>query len=177
MTTQPEPTLIEFADYNQWANQQLLKRCMNIDDNLLKETIQGTFGSIRATFGHILRAEAGFLERIQGTSPQPSFNWETDPSLEAMAAFAAQLGAVFLDTIKKTAPTDNVHEENDDWTFDYHARLIFMSLVYHGISHRTDITTFLSSQGFEVPELDIWAYQEAYPERFDAQLKKKENGQ
>ena len=28
MTLQPEPTLIEFFYYNQWANQQLMAICM-----------------------------------------------------------------------------------------------------------------------------------------------------
>jgi hypothetical protein len=76
----------------------------------------------------------------------------------------------FTDTLARVPPTQHVHEEGNDWTFDYHARLIFMSLVYHGVAHRTDITTFLTSQGIAVPELDVWAYQAAYPDRFQATI-------
>ena len=172
METQPEPTLVEFVRYNQWANQQLLSICMNLDETLLTVDIQGTTGSIRETFGHLLRAEAGFLKRIHGISPQPAFNWEDGPSLAQMAAFAAKVSAAFIDTIQHVSPTENVHEEATGWTFDYQARLIFMSLVYHGIAHRTDITTFLNSQGVALPELDVWGYQEAYPDRFQAKLTK-----
>lgn len=172
METQPEPTLVEFVRYNQWANQQLLTICMNLDEALLTADIQGTAGSILETFGHILRAEASFLKRIHGTSPQPAFNWEDVPTLVQMATFAAQLGEAFMDTIQRVSPTENVHEEANDWTFDYQARLIFMSLAYHGIAHRTDMTTFLNSQGVTLPELDVWGYQSAYPDRFQAKLTK-----
>lgn len=147
---------------------------MHIDENLLNLDIQGTVGSILETFGHLMRAEVGFLKRIHGTSPQPSFDWEDGPSLEEIVIFNSQVGEAIIEMIKRISPTENVHEENSEWTFDYQARLIFMSLVYHGISHRTDITTFLNSQGVELPELDIWGYQESYPERFKAELKKKE---
>ncbi len=171
MEIQPEPTIVEFVRYNQWANQQLMTVCMNLNKDLLTADIRGTAGSILETFGHILHAEAGFLNRIHGTDPQPAFNkWEDDPSLEQMATFAVQVGEAFLETIKRVSPTDNVHEENNGWKFDYQARLIFMSLAYHGIAHRTDITTFLNSHGVTLPELDVWGYQETYPDRFQAKL-------
>jgi len=172
METQPEPTLVEFVRYNQWANQQLLSICMNLDRNLLTADIQGTAGSILKTFGHLLRAEASFLQRIHGTGPQPDFNWEDGPSLTQMATFAGQVSEAFMDTIQHVSPTEIVHEADDGWTFDYQARLIFMSLAYHGIAHRTDMTTFLNNQGVALPELDIWGYQEAYPDRFQAKLTK-----
>ncbi len=172
METQPEPTLIEFVLYNRWANQQLLATCLNLDENVLTADIPGALGSIQETFVHLLRAEARLLNRINGTAPQPPFQWEDGPSLAQMAEFAAQVSAAFMDNVKNVSPTQNVHQESDGWEFDYQARLIFMSLIYHGIAHRTDITTFLNSHGITVPELDVWGYQEAYPDRFQAQLKK-----
>ena len=172
MEIQPEPTLIEFIRYNQWANQQLLFICLSLDEDLLTTEIEGTTGSILETFGHILCAEAGFLERIHGTSPQPDFEWKDGPSLAQMTAFAEQTGKAFMDTIQNVSPIENVHEEANGWSFDYQARLIFMSLIYHGISHRTDITTLISSKGITSPELDIWGYQEKYSDRFQAKLKK-----
>lgn len=170
METQPEPTLVEFVRYNQWANQQLLSVCLNLDEALLSVNIQGTIGSILDTFSHLLQAEASFLTRIHGASPQPSFDWAAGPSLAQLAAFSVQLGEAFMDTIQNVPPTQNVHEEANGWTFDYQARLIFMSLAYHGIAHRTDITTFLNSQEIALPELDVWGYEAAYPDRFQAKL-------
>ena len=170
MEIQPEPTLVEFVLYNQWANQQLLGICMKLDEGLLTAGIPGAYGSILETFGHLLRAEAGFLKRIHGTCPQPAFKWEEGPSLAQMATYAAQVSEAFMDTIQRVPPTQNVHEEENGLTFDYQARQLFMSLVYHGVAHRTDITTFLNGREVELPELDVWGYLSAHPDRF--QVKK-----
>ena len=87
-------------------------------------------------------------------------------------AYETVLNEALLDTLQRVPATQNVHEEGNGWTFDYQARLIFMSVVYHGIAHRTDITTALNNKGFSLPELDVWAYQSAYPERFQARMVK-----
>jgi len=137
-----------------------------------RPAIPGAYRSILETFGHLLGAEADFLKRIHGTGPQPAFKWEEGPSLAQMATYAAQVGEMFMDTIQRVPPTQNVHEADNDWTFDYQARLIFMSLFYHGIAHRTDITTFLNSRGVALPELDVWGYESAYPDRFQAKVTK-----
>lgn len=176
MSEQPEPTLIEFALFNQWANQKLLEVCTTIDPELLDADIPGSAGSIRKTFRHLLHAEAGFVFRVTGSAPRPEFDWEADPSLEEMAKYAGQLGHAYLEMIQKVSPTGNVHEESDTWSFDYQTRVVFMSIFYHGISHRTDITTFLNRQDVEVPELDVWAYQDVYPERFGVRLEIKDQG-
>lgn len=172
MATQPEPTLVEFVLYNQWANLQLLTICMNLGDDLLTTSIPGAYGSIRETFRHLLQAEADFLKRIHGTGPQPVRMWDEDSSLAQMATFATHVAEALMHTIQRIPPTQNVHEEGNGWTFDYQARLIFMSLFYHGVAHRTDMTTFLSSRGVALPELDVWGYQSAYPDRFEAKVTK-----
>lgn len=174
MSTEPEPTLIEFVRYNQWANQRLMAFCMTVGEDVLNAAIPGAYGSILHTFTHVLRAEASFLKRIHGASPEPGFGWEDGISLAQMAAFEGVLAAALLDTLQRVPPTQTVHEEGEGWMFDYQARLIFMSVAYHGIAHRTDITTRLSSHGFQAPELDIWAYQAEQPERFQARITRKE---
>lgn len=175
MSAEPEPSLIEFVRYNQWANQHLMAFCMTIGEDMLNATIPGAYGSILLTFAHMLRAEASFLKRIHGASPEPDFRWEDGVGLAQMATYEGELGAKLLETLQRVPATQTVHEEGDGWTFDYHARLIFMSVAYHGVAHRTDITTMLSSHGFQAPELDIWAYQAVHPERFQARIARKES--
>jgi len=172
MTLQPEPTLIEFFYYNQWANQQLIAICMNVGDDVVNAVIPGAYGSILDTFAHILRAEASFLKRIHGDAPEPPFKWDDRPSLAQMASYEVELSAALLETLQQVPATQNVHEEGAGWRFDYQARLIFMSVVYHGVAHRTDITTALNIKSIELPELDVWGYQSAHPERFQAKVTK-----
>lgn len=170
MDSSPEPTQVEFVRYNQWANQQLLGICMKLDEGLLTVKIPGGYGTILETFGHLFKAEASFIKRIDGTAPQPPFNWEDSPSLAQLAEFASVVGEAFMVMLQHVPPTQNVHEEGNGWRFDYQARTIFMSVVYHGVAHRTDITTFLNSRGIELPELDVWGYLSAQPDRFAAKV-------
>ena len=172
MSLDPEPTLIEFFRYNHWANQKLMAICMKAGGDTNSTKMPGAYGSILETFGHILKAQASFLKRIHGAAPTPSFKWEDDPDLEQMAAYETELSGALRETLECVPVTQNVHEEGNGWSFDYQARLIFMSVAYHGISHRTDIMTMLNSKGIELPELDVWGYQAEFPERFEAKVSK-----
>jgi len=172
MDMQSEPTLIEFVLYNQWANQKLLAICANLDDGKSATNISGGYGSAHKTFCHILQAETSLLKRIHGTYPEADFKWEDNPSFAQMSVYASKVGEAFMGMIRSVPPTQNVHEEGKGWEFDYQVRLIFMSLVYHGVAHRTDITTYLNAQGVDLPKLDVWAYQEEHPERFQARVKR-----
>lgn len=172
MSQQLEQTMIELFRYNHWANQELMRICMGLSDEIITANNPGSYGSIRETFAHILKAEISFLKRIHGIYPEPDFRWEDNPSLSQMMVYETTLHETLLDTLHRVPATQNVHEEGDDWTVDYQARLIFMSVVYHGIAHRTDITTVLNHTGLNLPELDVWGYESAYPERFQARVTK-----
>jgi hypothetical protein len=123
-----------------------------------------------------LRAQASFLKRLRGVAPEPPFSWDARPTFAEVLAFEDVLAAQLLDVLHTVPATTNVHEEGQGWQFDYQARLIFMSVAYHGIAHRTDLTTFLNRAGVALPELDVWAYQAAYPERFQARVIKMGQG-
>ena len=56
----------------------------------------GSYGSIRETFAHILKAEISFLKRIHGIYPEPDFRWEDNPGLSQMAAYEATLNNALL---------------------------------------------------------------------------------
>ena len=170
MAQKLEPTMIELFQYNHWANQELMGICIKLSDEIITANIPGSYGSIYNTFSHILKAEISFLRRILGTYPAPDFKWEENPNLSEMLAYETKLHETLLDTLQRVPATQNVHEEGDGWTFDYQARLIFMSVVYHGIAHRTDITTALNNKGVILPELDVWGYCSAYPERFQSRI-------
>lgn len=172
MTDESELTTNEFIRYNRWANQALMSVCLSLSEDLVHAEIPGAYGSILKTFVHVVRAEAGFLKRLHGVAPDMPTGWDENPSLTQLAALEADLSAQLLGALDKVPATRNIHEEGPGWSFDYQARLVFMSIVYHGVAHRTDVTTFLSAKGITVPELDVWAYQFANPERFNTKYQK-----
>lgn len=166
MTSQPESTLVEFIRYNQWANQQVLAACSVLSEGQLTSVIPGTYGSVRETLNHMLRAEAGYINRITGNGPRPPFKEGDQVSIAELATFAEQVGTAFLAVVEAVPPTQNVHEEENGLTMDYQARHLFMQVINHGINHRTDVTTFLNSQGISVPEIDNWGYMFAHQDTF-----------
>jgi len=128
--------------------------------------IPGAYGTIHATLRHMIKAEARYLRLLTGNSPQPLFNWEDLPPLEELTAYAAQVGAALVDMAQRIHPTDQVAEEYDGKLFHYQALAVFIQIINHGIEHRTNITTILN-QGMQTPpEVDGWAYLNAFPGRF-----------
>jgi uncharacterized damage-inducible protein DinB len=167
LENQPEPTLVELIRYNNWANAQVLAACQDLAPDQLAAAAPGAYGSIHRTLGHIIAAEADYVDRITGAGPKPPFNWEDGPALGDISAFAGQVAGALLDTVQRIPPTQIVHEEEDGNFIDYQARHLFIQVINHGIEHRTNVTTILSSLGLPAPEVDGWGYLFAHPDRFE----------
>jgi uncharacterized damage-inducible protein DinB len=84
-----------------------------------------------------------------------------------LSAFASDVAPALLDAVQRIPPKHIVHEEEDGNTFDYQARGLFIQIINHGIEHRTNITTILSSLGLPAPQVDGWGYIEAHPDEFE----------
>jgi uncharacterized damage-inducible protein DinB len=167
MDTQPESTLIELIRYNNWANAQILAACQKLTADQLAATVSGTYGTIHRTLGHIIHAEADYVGRMTGERPQPPFRWEDGPSVADLCIFAEQVADALLDAAQRIPPTQLVHEVEEGEFIDYQARHLFIQTINHGIEHRTNITTVLSSLGLPTPGVDGWGYLFAHPDRFE----------
>jgi uncharacterized damage-inducible protein DinB len=167
MSINPEETLIELIRYNNWANAQILAFCQELTPEQLAATVPGTYGAIHETLWHMIHAEADYIGRLTGERPQPPFTREEGPSVAEIFAFSSQVADALLDAVRRISPTQLVHEEEDGNFIDYHARHLFIQTINHGIEHRTNITTILSSLGLPTPEVDGWGYLMTHPEKFD----------
>jgi uncharacterized damage-inducible protein DinB len=164
---QPEATLVELIHYNNWANAQVIAACQMLTPEQLAAAAPGTYGTIRATLAHIIAAEADYVDRLMGDSPQPSFQWDDQPALTSLSAYSDQVANALLDAIQRTPPSHIVHEEEGGNTMDYQARVLFIQVINHGIEHRTNITTILSGLGLPAPEVDGWGYLVSHPHKFE----------
>ena len=158
MDFQPEPTLIEFIRYNNWANEKILAFCQTLTPDQLAAGAPGTYGTIHATLAHIIKAETSYIRRLTGNRPMPPFKWEDRPALKEIAAFAPQVGQAMLEAVQSTPPLQIVLEEEDGHTFEYQARGLFIQVINHGIEHRTNVTTILSGMGLPEMEIDGWGF-------------------
>lgn len=166
MQNHPETVLVELIRYNNWANAQVFGTCLKLGPEVLAAVAPGVYGSIHATLGHLIAAEADYIERITGNGPQPPFQWEDGPALVEIFAFSQVVAAALLDTVQNTSPDAMVHEEEEGNTIDYRASLLFIQVIDHGIEHRTNVTTILSGLGLPTPEVDGWGYLFSHPETF-----------
>lgn len=170
LDNQAEAMLVELIRYNNWANTQLLAACRKLSRDQLAATAPGTYGSIHRTLGHIIAAEADYVDRLTGAGPQPPFQWQDGPSAAEIADFAGEVAAALLDAVQRIPPAHTVHEEEDGETFDYQAGALFIQIVNHGIEHRTNVTTILAGLDLPAPEVDGWAYLSAHPDQFEMKV-------
>lgn len=166
MDTPADSTLIDFIRYNNWANAQVCTACERLTPEQARASTPGSYGSIHATLGHLIYAEADYVGRLTGNQPEPPFQWTDPPSVADLAAFAPTVAGALIDAAQRIPPTQMVREEEDGNFVEYQARVLFLQAVNHGIEHRTNITTILSSLGLEAPEVDGWAYTWAHPDEF-----------
>jgi uncharacterized damage-inducible protein DinB len=170
MAMEPESTLVEFIRYNNWANLQVLAACQNLTESQHAALTPGAYGTIRDTLQHILRAETSYVRRMTGVGLQPPFKWEDKPSIADLAAFAPVVGELLLDTVQRVSPTQPVYHQTESKRNRYHARMLYIQIINHGVEHRTNVTTILSSLEQPAPEVKGWGYWRAHPERFDTAL-------
>lgn len=166
MEHQAETIFTEFIRYNNWANNQVIVACLKLSTEQLRATVPGTYGPIHETLGHIIHAEADYVERLTGECPEPGFSWEEGPSVAKLAAYAVQVADALIDAAVRVSPTQIVHEEEGGKFIDYEARVLFIQIINHGIEHRTNITTILSSLGYTPLEVDGWGYLWAHQDKF-----------
>lgn len=62
--------LLDYAQYNLWANQRLAELFRQQSDELLQTPIVSSFPSVRDTFLHLWSVEFVWQERLKGVSPK-----------------------------------------------------------------------------------------------------------
>ena len=154
------PPMLRQMRHDVWATAQLLERCRALTEEQQLLTVPGTYGSIRKTFAHIVRANEGHLNTY-GLIPQP-FLEPTDET--PMDEIATRLERV-RDAVERLFASrefdfdSRLHDERRKADLDLWVPLAQFS--HHGTDHRSQICTILTQHGLAAPELDVWAYARA----------------
>ncbi|HEX6489599.1 MAG TPA: DinB family protein [Candidatus Dormibacteraeota bacterium] len=152
-----DPVLALFRR-NAWATEQLLGFCAAQPPEVLQRADPDVYGSIEATFNHIVSAEQRYLSRLDGAEPTlrdrgPLSVAELGgPARDCAARWEALLAAPLQ------PEREREHQGQGGERFrlaDWHG---FVQVVHHGDDHRTQVNTLLSRQGVEPPNLDGWAF-------------------
>src|SRR5579884_2719803 len=94
--------------HNQWANDQIFAACEGLSDAQLDATVPGTYGTIRDTLDHMVRAEEGYVSRLAGEGPPASVD-AASSDLAAMRERMRRSGETMVALVEEH-PDDRVIE-------------------------------------------------------------------
>lgn len=156
-----EPLLVEAFRYNKWANLHLLAVCRDFTDEQLQMTAPGTYGTLAATWLHLLAAEQRYIRRLGGGEPAINER-DTFPGIAALMEHAARSGDKLIAIAPWVSP-DEAHETSTarEGTVVLHSGVVVVQALHHGNDHRTHICTILGHHGIPYGDMDVWAYGEA----------------
>jgi len=148
--------LLEAFRHNCWATRRLLEFCRGLSEDQLTSPATGTFGSILATFNHIVRSDVRYLRRLAGGAPA----WvDRDESadldqLEAWVEEAEQLWEQFL--------SEPVDAERviivDEGANEVQAGVFVAQALHHGNAHREQICAIMTGFGIQPPDVQAWGW-------------------
>jgi uncharacterized damage-inducible protein DinB len=148
--------LLEAFRHNSWATRQLLAVCRDLSEEQLAASATGTYGSIRATFNHLILSDGRYLRRLAGGSP----GWvdrPEDADLDELAVWAEEAGQRWERLLSEPVDTERVVVV-DDGALEVRAGVIVAQALHHGNAHREQICAILTSRGIEPPDIQPWEY-------------------
>jgi uncharacterized damage-inducible protein DinB len=156
-----EPLLVEAFRYNKWANLHLLDVCSGFSEEQLQMTSPGTYGTLSATFFHLLAAEQRYIKRLVGDEPQINERDDKFSGMKVLREHAVRSGDKLIE-IAPRITLDEAHESKySDRRFMLHSWVVLIQALHHGNDHRTHICTILGHNGLTYGDMDVWAYGEA----------------
>jgi uncharacterized damage-inducible protein DinB len=157
-----EPLLLEAFRYNKWANLHLLDVCARLTGEQLQMTAPGTYGTIAATWLHLLAAEQRYLKRLGGGEPKFNERDEAFPGVAVLREHAVRSGDKLIEIAPHVSP-DEAHESKTarEGAVLLHSGVVVLQALHHGNDHRTHICTILGHHGIDYGDMDVWAYGEA----------------
>ncbi len=156
-----EPLLVEAFRYNKWANLHLLDVCGGFSEAQLEMTSTGTYGTLGATFLHLLAAEQRYIKRLGGGEPQINERDDKLPDIATLREHAVRSGDQLIEIAPRITPDEAQEAKYADQRFMLHSWVVLLQALHHGNDHRTHICTILGHNGLTYGDMDVWAYAEA----------------
>jgi uncharacterized damage-inducible protein DinB len=149
--------LLEPFRHNSWATGQLLAFCRDLPEEQLAASATGTYGSIRATFNHLVLSDGRYLRRLAGGAPAWVDRPDDDADLDQLAAWAEEAGQLWERLLSEPVDAERVVVV-DDGALEVRAGVIVAQALHHGNAHREQVCATLTSLGIEPPDIQPWEY-------------------
>ena len=131
-----EPVLIEAFRYNSWANLHLLDVCGNFSDGQLQLTSPGTYGTIAATFQHLVGAERRYLWRLSGGVGRFMVRHKF-PGIAVLRKEAAISGDHLIELARRSNGEASVISKWKEGAKRVNVGVLLIQALHHGNDHRT----------------------------------------
>lgn len=154
----PTDTLTVLFRHNLWANERLFAQCATLTDAQLDTALDGTYGTIRDTLLHIVRAERSYLSRI---STGRRYERPADaPPLEGdvLLAELRATGEGLIEWAPKVQPEDTVEIDWDGTPRQLPKAIILTQAINHATEHRAQVMAILTQLGIGPVDVSGWSY-------------------
>ena len=146
--------------HNAWANLKLLDFCEGLSDQQLDASAIGCFGSIRDTLHHIVGAEVGYVERVNGKLPPNPLARDQFPGFAALKDAVRWASDELLQLALSARKDSSVRQRPPRLLIEYKLAGLMVQAVSHSTEHRTQISAIITQLGMEPPSMSGWDYME-----------------
>jgi uncharacterized damage-inducible protein DinB len=154
----PPAVLADAFGHHVWATIRVLDACAALDDEQLATTVPGTYGSIIETLRHLVDGDVFYLNVLRGGDPEPFDEAASD--IRALRTVMEAHDATWQRQVAGDPDPSTVIVEYEDGGYETHAPLgiRLAQALYHGIDHRSQVCTALTTLGIEPPSIEPWDF-------------------
>jgi uncharacterized damage-inducible protein DinB len=151
--------LTEAFQHHTWATERLIEHLRGLAPAALTATAPGVYGEVLATLSHLLAADGRYLSYLEGGDLPPRTGPDTTRPLTELADQLRDQAVRWRIVTARIGEVDVTLPARGDRPVLPHAtNLLVAQALHHGDDHRTQICTVLTVNGYESPDLDVWAY-------------------
>jgi len=138
----------------------MMEGCRGLSEGQLDTAVEGTYGTIRDTITHLVRAESGYVFRLKG-GERIFGRQDPFPGIDRAIEVLEQTGAALEEVAADLDPNRIIEIVTEDATTQIPGFVVLLQAVNHATDHRGHIATILTQLGQQPPDLDLWSYDEA----------------
>jgi uncharacterized damage-inducible protein DinB len=149
--------LLDLFRHNAWANARVFGLAAALGDRLVDADAPGTQGTVHSTLAHLARVERAYLRLIQQAdlaSLEPRETYQSH-DLTWFLDEVDDLGSAYEAAIQASTPDSLARDLPIPWfAFPVTAREGLLQVLTHSAQHRSQVLSWLATQGMETPDLD-----------------------
>jgi uncharacterized damage-inducible protein DinB len=146
-------------DYNEWADDHVLKAASGLSEEELRRDAGASYGSVAETLRHIVEAQHGWWCFWTGTEWVGLPELPEAAALQALREWFGESHARLRDFVNSLSEKDTgrILTDTDDegQRQEFVLWVLLLHVVNHGTQHRSEVATALTQMGQSPGDLDF----------------------